>query len=138
MFPGIWAPAKPPEICILENFKMETVSALPLQPKSFVWQNIDKEIMKQYLIFPSTLGIAAFYLLKTHSSQCWQTKTENDSGGSSEWAYAHVLRQREKKFMIDFWFTKAKALKGKGQESYKQAPNPGENWWVIRASLLCL
>lgn len=48
-----------------------------------------------------------------------------------------MVSQREKKSMINFWFTKAKPFKGKGQELYSRHQNPGEHWGVIRASLLC-
>lgn len=42
-------------------------SALLLQPKSFLGQNIYQNIIKYCLVFPSTLDIDSF-LLKTHSS----------------------------------------------------------------------
>lgn len=86
MFWGIWALASLPEVWILKEFQNGSrASALPLQPKSFLWQeNIYKNIIKYSLIFPSTPNIVSFFL-KTHCSQSWQSKQKMTTEAVINW-----------------------------------------------------
>ena len=65
---GIWGPARPPKVCILKELQSgKGVSALTLQPISFVWQkNIYKNIIKYISYILLSPVLLSTFLKFTH------------------------------------------------------------------------
>lgn len=121
MFLGIWNPARPPEVCILKELQNgNRVSALPLQPTSFVWQeNIYKNILKYIWYFPLT-PVLPFTFLKLNPPNTDEPKQKMTIEAAVNWptfmsqGRDNRAKSREKKkSIICFWFTKPKAFRGK-------------------------
>lgn len=105
------------------------------------YKNIQKCLSVKTLIcyFPLP-QVLLLYLLKTHSSQCWQTKAENDS-----WlAHTHVSRQRwqqkaekkNKSLLSAFDSQNQGPLKGKARSHVNSHQIQEESdWGVMRVRL---